>query len=49
MFDPFMGSGTTGLICERLNRRWLGCEINPDYVALAERRIKQERDRVKLF
>jgi len=48
VFDPFMGSGTTGLICEQLGRPWLGCEINPTYAALAEKRIAAERARVKL-
>lgn len=48
ILDPFMGSGTTAVACEQLGRRWLGCEINPQYVALAEKRITAERAKVKL-
>jgi DNA modification methylase len=40
VLDPFMGAGTTAVVCERLSRRWVGCELNPDYAAIAERRIR---------
>jgi site-specific DNA-methyltransferase (cytosine-N4-specific) len=33
VLDPFAGSNTTGHAAERLERRWLSIEINPDYVA----------------
>jgi len=33
VFDPFAGSAVTGEVCERLNRRWLCCEILPEYVS----------------
>ena len=39
VLDPFMGSGTTGLVCRRLNRRFTGIEILHDYIALARERI----------
>jgi hypothetical protein len=32
VFDPFMGSGTTGRMCEKMNRRWIGFELNEAYV-----------------
>jgi len=32
VFDPFAGSAVTGEVCERLNRKWLCCEILPQYV-----------------
>ena len=48
ILDPFLGSGTTGLACERLNRRWIGIEIEPSYVKTARERIKQEQDQIKL-
>ena len=32
VFDPFAGSAVTGEVCERLNRKWLCCEILPEYV-----------------
>lgn len=38
--DPFGGAGTTYAVCERSNRRWLGCEINEDYCRIIERRLK---------
>jgi site-specific DNA-methyltransferase (adenine-specific) len=41
IFDPFMGSGTTGVACMQLGRRFIGCEIDPNYYAIAEKRIKQ--------
>jgi len=48
VLDPFLGSGTTAVACERLGRRWVGCEINPEYAALAEKRIAREREKTKL-
>lgn len=42
VLDPFMGAGTTGLVAQRLGRRWIGCELNPEYAAMAERRIAGE-------
>ena len=37
VLDPFAGSGTTGLVAMRLGRRFVGIELNPAYVTLAER------------
>lgn len=46
VLDPFCGSGTTGAVAVRLGRRFLGIELNPEYVAMSERRIgKAERAR----
>lgn len=39
VLDPFMGAGTTAVVAERLGRRWIGCELNPDYADLALARI----------
>lgn len=41
IFDPFMGSGTTGVACVQLGRSFIGAEIDPGYFAIAEKRIKQ--------
>lgn len=41
VYDPFMGAGTTGLVCSRLNRKYIGSELIPDYVLLANKRINQ--------
>jgi len=43
IFDPFMGSGTTGVACAKLDRQFTGCELDPEYYALAERRLKNEK------
>lgn len=40
VIDPFGGAGTTYAVCERSNRRWLGCEISEDYCRIIERRLK---------
>lgn len=39
VLDPFFGSGTTGLVARRLGRKFAGIELNPAYVAIAERRL----------
>lgn len=39
VFDPFCGAGTVPLVCERLGRRFVACEINPDYCRIAELRL----------
>ena len=39
VLDPFMGSGTTAVVSKRLGRRFLGFELNPDYVRLAMKRL----------
>ncbi|HLK57253.1 MAG TPA: site-specific DNA-methyltransferase [Chthonomonadaceae bacterium] len=39
ILDPFIGSGTTGLVALQMNRRFVGIELNPSYVAVAERRL----------
>jgi len=40
VFDPFMGSGTTGAACVQLGRKFIGCEISAEYFAIAEKRLK---------
>nr|DAH57939.1 MAG TPA: adenine-specific methyltransferase [Caudoviricetes sp.] len=41
VFDPFMGSGTVASVAQRLGRRWLGAELNPEYIALQAERTRQ--------
>jgi DNA modification methylase len=39
VLDPFNGSGTTGQVALQHGRRYIGCELNPDYVALTQERL----------
>jgi len=43
VLDPFMGAGTTLMVADRLCRGAIGIELNPDYAAMAERRIARDR------
>ena len=47
--DPFMGSGTTGVACARLGRRFVGVEIEPKYFDIACRRIEEAQRQSDLF
>ena len=42
VLDPFMGSGTTAVSCKKLNRKFIGFDINKDYVDSANKRLNQE-------
>lgn len=42
VLDPFMGAGTTGLVAKKLNRNYIGFELNPEYIKIAEKRIFNE-------
>ena len=42
VMDPFNGSGTTTMIAKRLNRQFIGIDINPEYNKIAEQRLAQE-------
>ena len=48
IFDPFMGSGTTGVACVQTGRNFIGCEIDPTYYAIAERRIQEAQLQTRL-
>lgn len=43
VLDCFMGSGTTGVACRKLNRDFIGCEINKEYFDVARGRIQYDR------
>ena len=49
VLDPFAGSGTTLAVAAEQGRSGIGCELNPDYIELAERRILAARQSVALF
>ena len=42
VLDPFMGSGTTGMVAQHLGRRWLGCELNEEYTDMQKGRTSQQ-------
>jgi DNA modification methylase len=49
VLDPYMGSGTTGVACAQLGRKFIGIEIEPKYFDIACRRIEQAYAQGKLF
>jgi DNA modification methylase len=42
VLDPFLGAGTTALVADRLGRNCIGIELNPDYAAMAKRRLEAD-------
>lgn len=49
VLDPFFGSGTTGLVARQEGRRYIGIELNPEYVALAQKRLADDYTLPMLF
>jgi DNA modification methylase len=49
VLDPFVGSGTTCLAALKTNRNYVGYDISPEYLALAESRLKQATAQLPLF
>lgn len=49
ILDPFMGSGTTGIVAPNHGRKFIGIELNLDYVRLSIKRIQKEASQIKLF
>ena len=49
ILDPFMGSGTTGVACVQLDRKFIGIELDPDYFEIACKRIEEAYRQPKLF
>ena len=42
ILDPFVGSGTTGVVAKRLGRRFIGIDAEQDYLEIAKRRLEAE-------
>ena len=42
VLDPFMGSGTTAVVARKLNRKYVGFELNPDYMKIADAKLRRE-------
>jgi len=49
ILDPFMGSGTTGVACANLGRKFIGIELDPTYFDIACRRIEEAYKQPRLF
>jgi len=49
ILDPFMGSGTTAVLCERLSRRWICIDLEEKNCEIAAKRIETEASQLKLF
>jgi DNA modification methylase len=49
ILDPFMGSGTTGVAALQLGRKFIGIELDPDYFAIACKRIEEAHKQPRLF
>jgi len=49
VLDPFMGSGTTGVACVQTGRNFIGCEIDPGYFKIAEKRIHDAQQQMRLL
>jgi DNA modification methylase len=44
VLDPFSGAGTVGLVAERNGRKWIGLELNWDYLLMARQRIEEDKE-----
>ena len=40
VLDPFFGAGTVGLVATQLDRKYIGVELNEDYLAMSQKRLK---------
>ncbi|WP_240624906.1 DNA-methyltransferase [Staphylococcus debuckii] len=49
VLDPFLGSGTTAVACKKLERNYIGIDINQDYLEIAEKRLKNTSTQLSLF
>jgi DNA modification methylase len=49
VLDPFVGTGTTCAVAKRMGRRYVGIDINPEYVKLAQQRLRDAPDRGPLL
>lgn len=49
VLDPFMGSGTTALVAEKLGYNWVGIELNKEYCEITKRRLLSIKTSLKLF
>lgn len=48
VIDPFMGSGTTGVACVQMGRKFIGIEIDPGYFEIACKRIEAAQRQTRM-
>jgi len=48
VLDPFFGSGTTGVVALKQSKKFIGIELNPEYIKLAKKRLKPHLEQTKL-
>lgn len=48
VLDPFSGSGTTGIVCVKNNRKFIGIDINKEYIEMSAKRIKDAQQQMRL-
>jgi DNA modification methylase len=49
VLDPFMGSGTTGVSCKKLNRKFIGIEIEKEFFEMSKKRIEEANPLMEYF
>jgi DNA modification methylase len=49
VFDPFLGTGTTAIVCEKFKRLWFGCELENDKISIIKKRLSDYKTQTKLF
>lgn len=49
VYDPFIGSGTTAVSCEKHNRLWLGSDISEEYCEIAKERVDKWKNQRRVF
>lgn len=49
VLDPFFGSGTTGIVAKKLGRNYIGIDLNPNYVKIAEKRLAKTVEQLSMF
>ena len=48
VFDPFLGSGTTSVVAQKLGRKYCGIEINEDYACIAQKRLQIAKNNIRI-
>jgi DNA modification methylase len=44
VLDPFNGAGTTGVVCKKYGRDYIGIDLNPDYITMSKKRVEQTQE-----